>query len=115
METQEALPASNDLRTLFQFLEQNLEKKGYEDALMNPDTSFMEEQVKYVNNELDLVIAKVKSYYDNHLREVNFHIETRKRNGMVETVEELITHKATMDAEVLQVKAIEEDSRKGNG
>jgi hypothetical protein len=105
----------NNLQTLYRYLEQNLEPKGYEHALMNPDSSLMEEHVQFINNDLNLMISKVKTYYGGYLRTIDFHIETRKRNGMIETVEELVTHKEAILDEIKIVNEIEEDANNARG
>jgi hypothetical protein len=115
MEATEQENEKNDLKSLYRFLERNLEKKGYEDALINPDTSYMETHIKYIHNELNLVLAKVKTYYSGHLRNISFHIETRKRSGMVETVDELLSHKATVEEDIAMVHTIEQDLVKKEG
>jgi hypothetical protein len=104
-----------DLQSLYRYLEQNFESRGFEDALRNPDTSHMEEQVQYIHNDLNLLISKVKSYYNGHITKVDFHIATRQRSGMVETVDELVSHKKSMTEEMSIVASIEEDLRKGIG
>lgn len=115
MESNDGAQQVNDLQTLYRYLEQNLEKKGYEDALINPDSSYMDEHIQYINNELSLLIAKIKTYYSGYMRTIDFHIETRKRNGMIETVDELLTHKDTVLEEIRIVSSIEEDSAMGKG
>lgn len=105
----------NDLHSLYQYLEQNLEKKGYEDALINPDTSYMEENVLFIHNELKLLIAKVKTYYSGYVRDIDFHIETRKRSGMLETVDELMSHRQTVMEEVQSVTTIDQETAEGKG
>lgn len=107
--------ATNDIHTLYQYLEQNLEKRGYEDALINPDTSYMEENVLYINNDLQLLIARVKMYYTGYLRTIDFHIDSRGRSGMLETVDELVTHKKTVEEEMREVEAIGKDANEGKG
>jgi hypothetical protein len=115
LERREPLQETNNLAVLYLYLGQNLEKRGYEDALMNPDTSAMQEQIQYTRNELNLLISKVNNYYAGFMRQIDFHIDTRKRNGMVETVDELITHKATIADEMKIVASIEESARSGTG
>lgn len=105
----------HDLQALYRYLERNLETKGYEHALINPDSSSMEEHILFINNELHLMISRVKTYYSGYLRKIDFHMETRKRNGMIETVEELITHKETILDELNIVKTIEADATNGTG
>jgi len=115
MEPSETKQEVNDLQSLYRYLEQNLEKKGYEDALVNPDTSYMDEHVQYIGNELGLLIAKIKTYYSGYMRTIDFHIETRKRSGMIETVDELLSHKETVLEEIKIVAVIETDAGKGIG
>jgi hypothetical protein len=107
--------ATNDIHTLYLYLEQNLEKRGYEDALINPDTSYMEENVLYINNDLQLLIARVKMYYTGYLRTIDFHIDSRSRSGMLETVDELVTHKKTVEEEMREVETIGKDADTGKG
>jgi hypothetical protein len=115
MEPNEASVPVNNLQSLYSFLEQNFEKKGYEDALMNPDTSFRDEHIRFIQNELNLMLSKVNIHYSGYMRTIEFHIETRKRSGMMETVDELLTQKATIQDEMKVVSIIEEDAKKCNG
>jgi hypothetical protein len=105
----------DDIHMLYRYLQQDLEKKGYEHALVNPDASYMQEHVLYLQNQLNLLISKVTTHYRNYLRQIDFHIDTRKRHDMVEMVDELLTHKANIEDEMKLVAAIEEDAKKGNG
>lgn len=114
-ESSQPKPEVLDLQILYNYLGQNLEKNGYEDALANPDTSYMEEQIKYIYNDLGLLIAKIKTYYTNHIRNIDFHIDTRKRCGMIETVDELLSYKQTVLEAIQKVSEIETETNKGAG
>jgi hypothetical protein len=115
MEPNETPQEINNLQTLYTYLAQNLEKKGYEDALMNPDSSYRDEYVRYIQNELNLMISKVNTYYYSHLRTIDLHIDTRKRGGMLELVDELETERKTVEDEMKVVAEIENDSKKSTG
>lgn len=115
MEPNESQLEVNDIQTLYRYLEQNLEKKGYEDALMNPDTSYMEEHIRFLQNELNITISKVNTYYRQYMRLIDFHIDTRKRQEMIEVVDELLTKKANVEDEMKVVAQIENDARNANG
>jgi len=115
MEPTETPQEVNDLQSLYRYLEQNLEKKGYEAALMNPDSSYMEEHVRFLQNELSITISKVNTYYKSHVRQIDFHIETRKRHEMIEMVDELLTKKANVEDEMKIVSSIENDAKSANG
>lgn len=115
VEHSESSAQYHDLDTLYRYLGKNLEKAGYDDSLMNPDSSHMEEQLRFIKNELTLLISQVKNYYSSHLRDIDHHIETRRRSGMVETVDELVTHKANIQEKMGVVVQIEADARDGKG
>src|SRR5690606_4436001 len=71
--------------------------------------------INFLQNELNLIISKVKTYYKNYIRQIDYHIDTRRRNEMIEVVDELLMQKANVEDEMRIVASIEEDSKKGNG
>jgi len=103
------------INLLFQFLERNFEKKGYEDALINPDTTHLEQNIAGLKNELERTIRKVKTFYEDFIREIDFHISSRTRSGMIDTVEELNVKKGTAESHVRQVLAIEKEASESRG
>lgn len=98
-----------DLARLYIFLDQNLEKKGYEDALTNPDTHYMKQQTDSIRNQLIFIISRAKTYYCAHLKDIEFHVETRKRQNLMELVAELETHRAKIEDEQQTVQSIENE------
>lgn len=108
-------PVVYDLHMLYRFLEQSLEKKGYEDALVNPDTNYMEENVKHIQNNFGLLLSRVKTYYERHIRQIDFHIETRRRSGLIETVDELLAHRDSIEEERTTVNQLENEAAAGTG
>lgn len=105
----------NTINELFDFLERNHESKGYDDALINPDSSHLEQNIRTLENELSRVIRRVKTYYQDFIREIDFHISTRSRSGMVDTVEELLMKKTIAEDHIKKVMEIEEDAKKKEG
>lgn len=105
----------NDIYVLYQFLERNLEQQGYEDALLNPDSSHMNQNIESIKIQLEITISKVKTYYANYIRTIDFHIESRKRNGMVDTVDELISQKENAEEEIKTILKVESDSKSNTG
>jgi hypothetical protein len=102
---------SYDLQYLYSFLLKDYETDGYNDAISNPDMSHMDNKVKLIRRRLDITIAQVTTYYDNLLRNINFHIESRSRNGMVDIVGELNSKKTSIEEELLKVHQIEKDAK----
>lgn len=107
--------SENGISVLFNFIEKNYESKGYDDALINPDNIHLEQNVEALKNDLERTIRKIKTFYEDFIREINFHIETRSRSGMVDTVEELTVKKDTAEEHINQILVIENDAKENKG
>jgi hypothetical protein len=105
----------NGISLLFNFLEKNYESKGYEDALINPDTTHLDQNINALKNDLERTIRKVKTFYEDFIREINFHIDSRKRSGMVDTVEELTVKKDIAESHIKQIFEIETQAKNNEG
>ncbi|MBF4491893.1 hypothetical protein IR010_05010 [Flavobacterium sp. MR2016-29] len=105
----------NGISLLFTFIEKNYEGKGYDDALINPDNIHLEQNIEALKNDLERTIRKIKTFYEDFIREINFHIETRSRSGMVDTVEELTVKKDTAEEHINQILVIEKDAKENKG
>lgn len=115
MEPNEKNELQYDLQYLYTFLEKDYQQEGYNDALSNPDMSSMEEKIKLIRRQLDITIAKVNTAYSSALRNINFHIDSRSRNGMVDIVDELISKKTTIEEEISKVSEIEQGAKSESG
>jgi hypothetical protein len=100
---------------LYEFLDKNYESKGYNDALINPDTTHLDQNVTALKNDLERAIRKVKTFYEDFIRQINFHIASRSRSGMIDTVEELTVKKETAESHIKQVLEIEDQAKKNEG
>ena len=108
-------PIGGGIHLLYEFLDKNYESKGYNDALMNPDTTHLEQNVIALKNDLERSIRKVKTFYEDFIRQINFHITSRSRSGMVDTVEELTVKKEIAESHIRQVIEIEEQAKLNEG
>ncbi|MBL4676904.1 MAG: hypothetical protein JKY70_11980 [Mucilaginibacter sp.] len=115
METPNAV-ADNNINVLYAFLDQNHEGKGYDDALLNPDTSHLKQNLEALTNDLVRTLNKVKTFYEDFIQETEYHILSRGRSGMVDIVEELEMKKRIATAHMVKVREIEESTlqRKGD-
>lgn len=105
----------NGISVLFAFIEKNYEGKGYDDALINPDNTHLAQNIEALKNDLERTIRKIKTFYEDFIREINFHIETRSRSGMVDTVEELTVRKDTAEEHINQILDIENEAKENRG
>ncbi len=112
---EKAATPSGGIHILYEFLDKNYESKGYNDALMNPDSTHLEQNVIAIKNDLARSIRKVKTFYEDFIRQINFHITSRSRSGMIDTVEELTVKKETAESHIMQVIEIEEQAKLNEG
>ncbi|HEY3391060.1 MAG TPA: hypothetical protein VGK38_15890 [Prolixibacteraceae bacterium] len=83
----------NGIDLVYQFLQADTESKGYSDALVNADESFKLDNIRLIKLDLEILIDKTYTYYDNLISEINLHISTRSRAGLVDLVKELESRK----------------------
>ncbi len=83
----------NGIDLVYQFLQADTESKGYSDALVNADESFKLDNIRLIKLDLQILIDKTYTYYDNLISEINLHISTRSRAGLVDLVKELESRK----------------------
>jgi hypothetical protein len=107
--------AIGGIHLLYEFLDKNYESKGYNDALINPDSTHLDQNVIALNNDLERAIRKVKTFYEDFIRQINFHIASRSRSGMIDMVEELSVKKEIAESHINQVLEIEEQAKQNQG
>ncbi|MFI5163009.1 MAG: hypothetical protein ACHQHN_17140 [Sphingobacteriales bacterium] len=105
----------HNIGVLYAFMDRNHQVKGYDDALVNPDTSNLSQNVEALKSELIRTLNKVKTFYEDFVQETEFHILSRSRNGMVDMVEELEMKKKIAQGHIEKVKAIEADTAREEG
>lgn len=112
---QPAEPLQTNINVLFDFLDRNHEQKGYDDALMNPDSTHLEHHLQSLKNELTRTIRRVKTFYEDAIKEIDFHIDSRSRTGMIDTVDELKMKREIAQSHIEKVKEIEKDALDNRG
>ncbi|WP_276482590.1 hypothetical protein [Paraflavitalea pollutisoli] len=110
-----AAPLFAGIQLLYEFLDKNHESKGYNDALINPDMTHLDQTIIALKNDLERSIRKTKTFYEDFIRQINFHIVSRSRSGMVDMVEELVVKKEIAESHIKQVIEIEEQARQNEG
>lgn len=115
VQTQIENPVEHNIGVLYAFMDRNHEVKGYDDALVNPDSSNLSQNLEALKSELIRTLNKVKTFYEDFVQETEFHILSRARSGMVDMVEELEMKKKIALGHIEKVKAIEADTEREEG
>lgn len=107
--------ASRGLDAVYSFLQSDYESKGYNDALTNPDESYKADNIRLFHHDLIILLDRTQVYYDGLLKELDFHISSRSRAGLIDLVEELRIRKETVTDHISKLKTIKEDAVAGAG
>jgi hypothetical protein len=85
------------IERVYEFLQADYEKKGYEDARENPDENYKTESVKLFRMDLEIYIQQAEIYYQDFTKEIDVHIAIRERAGLVDLVQELKARREIID------------------
>jgi hypothetical protein len=103
------------LDAIYSFFQDDYETRGYNDALTNPDESYKSDNIRLFNHDLLILIDRSANYYDNFLKELDFHISSRTRAGLIDLVEELKIRKDIIRDLLEKIKVIKEEAVSGTG
>lgn len=106
---------ANGIEVVYAFLQSDYETKGYSDALTNADASNKSDAIKLIKLDLQILIKRVTNYYENKVKDYNFHIESRGRAGLVDLVEEIKLEKEKAEKDMAEVKIIASEIDSGTG
>lgn len=75
-----------NLESIYNYAATDFEDKGYDDAIVNPDLSYSEDNLKLLRYDLEIMINRAFRTYDDYIQDLKFHIESRKSAGLIDTV-----------------------------
>jgi hypothetical protein len=110
-----AMGGERGLDSVYAFFQNDYESRGYNDALANPDESYRADNIKLLNHDLLILIERTSTYYEDLARQVEFHISSRSRAGLVDLVEELKIRMEIINDHREKLKAIKEEALNGIG
>lgn len=80
---------------IYSFLKEDYETKAYNDALTNPYKSYKEKNIAIIKSNLEIKFKQVSLKYEDMLRDIDFHIQTRGDAGLTDLVELLKSRRQT--------------------
>ena len=100
---------SKGIELIYEFLQADYESKGFNDALTSPDDSYKKDNIRLITLDLQIVIQRVNTYYEDLIKELDFHISSRERAGLIDLVEELKIRKEMVLENITKVNDIKKD------
>jgi len=109
------MASTKGILAIYHYLESDCETKGFDDAMISPDESYKKENIRLIKFDLEIIIQKVRIYHDSMLKEIDFHIASRSRAGLVDLVEELKSRKTDLLEHIQKVNEIENSLKSSSG
>lgn len=106
---------NHTLQNIYDYATVDFEQRGYQDALINPDSSYKTENISLLIEDLNIKIRQAKNHYTTLLKKLDFHIISRKDAGLVDTVKELETKKSITNQHYDEVIKIENETTEEMG
>lgn len=100
----------DNIHLVYEFLSKDYQQQGYDDALIHPDSSYKVEKIREIQGDLDIVIRKSKTFYEDTIRELDFLVASRNRMGMVDVVDELKMRKEKAEDHYKKVLEIQKEA-----
>ncbi len=94
---------------IYAYLREDYEKRGYEDALANPDNAYKELNKSLIHSEFEILFKQVNRRYEDDLKEIEFHIQSRTEAGLLDVVEQLKTRRDIFLQHLTEMKGMEAD------
>lgn len=110
-----SIDGSRGLDAVYEFLQFDYESRGYNDALTNPDESYKADNIRLFHHDLIILLDRSMVYYDGLLKDIDFHISSRSRAGLIDLVEELKIRKELVLDHIAKLKVIREEAVSGSG
>ena len=98
---------------IYGFLKENYENKAYHDALTSPDRSYKETNIAIIRSNLEVKFKQVMLRYEDMLREIEFHIQSRGQAGLTDIVELLKSRRETYQKHLEEIKKMKQDLDRG--
>ncbi len=100
---------------IYAFLQQDFEDRGFNDALISADQGYKDDNIKLIKYDLEILIQQVKTYHQSLMKDMQFHIHSRARAGLIDLVDELKIKQTDLQAHIEKVYEFEEALKTDSG
>jgi len=94
---------------IYSFLKEDYQVKAYNDALTNPDKSYKENNISIIRSSLEVKFKQVSLKYEDMLRDIDFHIDSRGQAGLTDVVDMLKSKRITYEKHLTEIQKMKED------
>ena len=80
---------------IYAYINRDYEQSGYDDAMVNADSTYKDSKKNIIKNELRRLFEQVTLRYRNDLRDIEVQIEIVEQQGLINTASSLKARKDT--------------------
>lgn len=114
-ESEQYATQAEGIQLIYNYLQKDFEKKGYEDAHISADEGYKNDNIQLIKYDLEIRIHQIKTYHDSLKKDIDFHIQSRSRAGLIDLVDELKIKQQDLLDHIQKVKEIEENLKQDTG
>lgn len=103
------------IHRIYAYLQQDFETKGYQDALVSPDEGYKNDNIRLIKYDLEILIHQVKTYHDSLMKDLEFHIHSRERAGLIDLVDELRIKQTDLQDHIEKVRGFDQELKQDVG
>jgi len=103
------------IHRIYTYLQQDFESKGYQDALVSPDEGYKNDNIRLIKYDLQILIHQVKTYHDSLMKDLEFHIHSRERAGLIDLVDELKIKQTDLQDHIEKVQGFDQELKQDVG
>lgn len=100
---------------IYAYLQQDFEKRGFDDALVSPDEGYKNDNIRLIKYDLEILVHQIKTYHESLMKDIEFHIHSRGRAGLIDLVDELKIKQTDLQAHIEKVQEFEQSLKSDSG
>ncbi|TDS07537.1 hypothetical protein [Sphingobacterium paludis] len=100
---------------IYAYLQQDFENRGFNDALISPDEGYKNDNIRLIKYDLEILVHQIKTYHESLMKDIEFHIHSRGRAGLIDLVDELKIKQTDLLAHMEKVNEFEQSLKSDAG
>lgn len=111
----EGMEDSPGIQGVYAYMLSDFEGKGYRDALANSDLSSRDDNVRLLHLGLQIRIDQSKLYYEDRIKEIVSHINSRSQAGLNDLAQDLDVRRKIYSGHLEALENLKKELASGDG
>lgn len=103
------VPDKITITEVYKFIQQDNETKGFQDAYTTQDEKYKQQAIEMLKMDLRIYLQRAANFYNLEICEIDSHIESRKRAGLIDLVEQLNKRKQFLEDMLTQIRQLNDE------